>query len=309
MSIDTIQRVNEALKGIVWGPPMLILIAGTGIYLSIGTGFIQAGKFGYMWKNTIKTLFKSDDSETETKSQNVTPFQAVTTALAGTVGVGNVAGVAGAIVSGGPGALFWMWVSAFLGMAVKYAEIVLAVHFRQTAEDSAFYGGPMYYIEKGLNMKWLALLFSVFGGLCCFGIGNAVQSAEIASAVNTLTASDASVATGAVLAVITAVSVVGGIKRIAAITSLLVPIMALFYLLGSVVILGSNLSEIPAAFALIFREAFSVNSAASGVSGYLLMNAVRYGFARGVFSNEAGLGSSPIAHASASAADPTIQGL
>ena len=308
MSYDTIHRLNDSLNGLVWGPAMLALIIGVGIYLSFGTGFIQVTKFGYMWKNTIASLFRADSGGTK-GSENITPFQALTAALAGTAGVGNIAGVAGAIAKGGPGALFWMWVSAFFGMAVKYSEIVLALRYRQTDAEGKFYGGPMYYMEKGLGTKGLAVVFSLFGGLCCFGIGNAAQASEISAAIEALTGLDNGVMIGLLLAAITAAALLGGIRRISNVTSYLVPFMALLYAFAAIVILGSNLEKLPAAFGLIFRDAFNSGSAVNGIIGYLFADSARYGIARGVFSNEAGLGSSPIAHAAADAKGPVEQGL
>ena len=311
--METIAKINDVINDAVWGPIMLLLIVGTGVYLTFGTGWIQIRKFGYAMKNTIATLFKKGEEGTANHSDgtNVTPFQAVSTALASTVGVGNVAGVAGAIFSGGPGAVFWMWVSAVFGMATKYSEIVLSIKYRQVDENGTYYGGPMYYIEKGLNMKWLAVIFALFGGLCCFGIGNATQAGEISAAVNNITGADfdSSMITGIVLAAVTGIVIIGGIKRISTITSYLVPFMALFYILGGIIIILSNIAEVPRAFGLIFSEAFSVKAAAGGVGGYAITRAMRFGIARGVFSNEAGLGSAPIAHAASSTKDPVKQGL
>ncbi len=311
--LDKITEINGSINGVVWGPIMLVLIVGAGIYLTARTGFLQAGKFGFMWRNTIGSLFGKNKTKSKKDSKNVTPFQAVSTALASTVGVGNVAGVAGAIAVGGVGAVFWMWISAFFGMATKYSEIVLAVKFRQVDENGVHYGGPMYYIEKGLgkSWKWLACVFALFGGIASFGIGNATQAAEISVAVNSLTGSgyDSSVITGIVLALITAVVVIGGIKRISTITSYLVPFMALFYIIGGVGIILLNISLVPAAFAKIFSQAFSFQAVGGGIGGYVIMQAMKNGVARGVFSNEAGLGSAPIAHAASSEKEPVKQGL
>ena len=309
--MERIESFNGWLNNIVWGPFMLMLIVGTGIYLSIRCNFLQATKFGHMWKNTMGTLIGKNRQKHDKNSVNVSPFEAVSTALASTVGVGNVAGVAGAIVSGGVGAVFWMWVSAFFGMATKYSEIVLALKYRQTDENGVHSGGPMYYIEKGLNMKWLAVVFAIFGGLACFGIGNATQAAEISVAVNNLTGSgyDSSMITGIALAGLTAIVILGGIKRISRFTSYLVPFMALFYIIGGIVIICMNITAIPAALGAIVSEAFSFKAAGGGILGYTIMRGMRYGIARGVFSNEAGLGSAPIAHAASSTKDPVKQGL
>jgi AGCS family alanine or glycine:cation symporter len=320
--LGIVQKVNGTINGLVWGPPALILIVGTGIFVSIGTRFIQAGKFKHMWDNTIMTLFRKGKEGTARLSDgtNVTPFQAVCTALASTVGVGNVAGVAGAIAAGGPGAVFWMWVSAFFGMATKYSEIVLALKYRQTTQDGTYHGGPMYYIEQGIGgkgEKWkgfakvLAIVFAIFGGLACFGIGNATQAGEISVAVNNLTGSnfDSSIITGIVLALLVGIVIIGGIKRIGVVTSYLVPFMSVFYILCGIIIIGMNIIHVPQALGFIVKEAFSFRAVGSGVFGYAIMVAMRRGIARGVFSNEAGLGSAPIAHAASSTKDPVKQGL
>ncbi len=307
-----IEDINNAVHGVVWGPIMLLLLLGTGVFFSVRCGFIQATKFGYIWRNTIATLFKKGETDAHrSDGTNVTPFQAVSTALGSTIGVGNVAGVAGAIVAGGPGAIFWMWVSAFFGMCTKYAEIVLAVHYRQVGPDGTHYGGPMYYIEKGLHMKWLAVLFALLGGLASFGIGNATQAAEISVAVNNLTGTgfDSSLITGIVLVVLVGVVVFGGMKRISTVTSYLVPFMALFYIVIGVTVIVFHAGDVPAVFRNIFASAFSFEAVGGGIFGYAILLAMQNGFARGVFSNEAGLGSAPIAHAASSTKDPVRQGL
>ena len=320
--MELLAKINGFINDLVWGPPALLLIVGTGIFLTLGVKFIQASKFGHTWKNTIMTMFKKGEAGTGKKSdgKNVTPFQAVCTAMASTVGVGNVAGVAGAIALGGPGAVFWMWLSAFFGMATKYSEIVLAVNYRQVSKDGAHFGGPMYYIEQGIGARggnWktfakvLAIIFAIFGGLACFGIGNATQAGEISVAVNNLTGSkfDSSLITGIVLALLVGLVIIGGIKRIGLVTSYLVPFMAAFYIICGVVIIAMNITSVPAAFGYIVREAFSFRAVGSGIFGYAILVAMRRGIARGVFSNEAGLGSAPIAHAASSMKDPVKQGL
>ena len=307
-----IEDINNAVHGVVWGPIMLLLLLGTGVFFSVRCGFIQATKFGYIWRNTIATLFKKGETDAHrSDGTNVTPFQAVSTALGSTIGVGNVAGVAGAIVAGGPGAIFWMWVSAFFGMCTKYAEIVLAVHYRQVGPDGTHYGGPMYYSEKGLHLKWLAVLFALLGGLASFGIGNATQAAEISVAVNHLTGTgfDSSLITGIVLVVLVGVVVFGGMKRISTVTSYLVPFMALFYIVIGVTVIVFHAGDVPAVFRNIFASAFSFEAVGGGIFGYAILLAMQNGFARGVFSNEAGLGSAPIAHAASSTKDPVRQGL
>lgn len=304
-----IEAINSAVNGVVWGPIMLILLVGTGIYLTFRTRGLQARRFGYILRNTIGTLFAKDKKKNSSQ-HNLTPFQAVSTALAGTVGTGNIAGVTGAIFVGGPGAVFWMWVSAFFGMMTKYAEIVLAVKYRQVDEKGAHYGGPMYYIEKGTGQKWLAILFALLGGIACFGIGNIAQSTEIAGAVQSLTGLDP-LYTGIILAILTAIVVIGGVKRIGQVASYLVPFMAIFYIVAGLAIIVLRITDVPAALASIFTQAFSLEprEIGGGVAGYTIMVAMQQGVARGVFSNEAGLGSAPMAHAASDTQEPVEQGM
>ncbi len=305
--LKAVETVNGVLNDFAWGPVMLVLLMGTGIFLTARTGFIQLRKFGYIMKNTVGTLFKG---QKKGHGSNLSPFQAVTTALAGTVGTGNIAGVTGAIFAGGPGAVFWMWVSAFFGMCTKYAEIALAMKFRNTDEKGVHKGGPMYYIENGLgkNWKWLAVIFAILGGLASFGIGNIAQTNEIAGAVNGLFGVDPLI-TGIILAIVVAIVVIGGVKRIGQVTSYLVPFMAIFYILAGIILIVMSIPQLPAAFGAIFSNAFSLRSAGGGVFGYVIMQAMRQGFARGVFSNEAGLGSAPIAHAASSTEEPAEQAI
>ncbi len=305
--VKAIETVNSAVNSFAWGPIMLVLLVGTGIYLSIRTGFLQVRKFGYIMKNTVGSLFRKTDKD---HGENLSPFQAVTTALAGTVGTGNIAGVTGAIFVGGPGAVFWMWVSAFFGMCTKYAEIALAIKFREKDKDGRHHGGPMYYITYGLgkNWKWLAVVFAVLGGFASFGIGNIAQSNEIAGAMNGLFGIDPLV-TGIILAVIVAIVILGGVKRIGQVTSYLVPFMAIFYILAGIAVVVMRITDIPSAFAAIFKGAFSFKSVGGGIFGYAIMLAMRQGVARGVFSNEAGLGSAPIAHAASSTEEPVEQAM
>lgn len=302
--MDWLMQVNGAINNIVWGPPILVLIVGTGIYLSLKTGFFSITKLGYILKNTLLKMFdKSQKGEGE-----VTAFQAVATALAATVGTGNIAGVATAIALGGPGAVFWMWVAAILGMTTKFSEVVLAVQYREKTEDGRFVGGPMYYIQNGLHQKWLAMIFAIFGALAAFGIGNMVQSNSVAASL-TATFNVNPWVTGIVLAVITALVIIGGIKRIGAFTEKLVPFMAAIYIAGGLIILIMNAAKIPAAFALIVSRAFTGSAAVGGFAGSTILMSMRYGIARGVFTNEAGLGSAPIAHAAATTDHPVRQGL
>ena len=291
--LELILQINSFINGIVWGPIMLFLLVGTGVYLTVRCGCLQARKFGFMLRSTLGSLFRK--TEKTSGGQNLTPFQAVSTALAGTVGTGNIAGVTGAIFAGGPGAVFWMWVSAFFGMMTKYAEIVLAVKYRQVDGDGTHFGGPMYYIEKGTGHKWLAVLFALLGGVACFGIGNIAQSTEIAGAMQSLVGLPP-LYTGILLAILTAFVVIGGVKRIGQVASYLVPFMAIFYIVAGVAVILLRITDVPAVLASIFTEAFSFRAVGGGVFGYAILVAMRQGFARGVFSNEAGLGSAPMAH-------------
>lgn len=301
--MEFISRINSVINSFVWGPYMLVFLVGTGVFITIATKFFQVTKAKIWIKSTFGSLGKKEKSDA-----NVTPFQAVTTALASTVGTGNIAGIATAIVAGGPGAVFWMWVSAFFGMMTKYGEVVLAIKFRETDNKGVHFGGPMYYIEKGLKLKWLAVLFALFGALASFGIGNMTQSNSMASVINSNFGVPPLV-TGIVIAVLVSLVIVGGIKRIANVTEKLVPIMAVLYVTTSIIVLIINIAKIPTAFAVIFDSAFSLRSVGGGVMGYAIARGMRYGVARGVFSNEAGLGSAPIAHAASNTNNPVRQGL
>ena len=283
---------------------MVFLIAG-GIFLTCKTRLFQFRRFGFTMKNTVGKLFNKN-LHTSDKG-GVSPFQAVTTALAGTIGTGSIAGLATALVSGGPGAIFWMWISALLGMITKFSEIVLALTFREKTEDGSYVGGPMYYIKNGLKKPWLAAIFAAFAMIACIGTGNATQSNSISLIFTSYNVPAWIV--GIILMLVVGVVILGGVKRIASVNEKLVPVMAVFFVLASVVCLFINVQRIPAAFALIFKEAFNFKAAFGGVAGYGIMQAMRYGIGRGVFSNEAGLGSAPIAHASSSAKEPVAQGL
>lgn len=286
------------ISGWVWGPPLLILLVGTGIYLTFRIGFLQMRLLPY----SLKLAFtKKQDKKSE---GDISHFQALMTALAATVGTGNIAGVATAIFTGGPGAVFWMWITAFFGMATKYAEAVLAVKYRVEDEDGEMSGGPMYYLERGLGQKWLGVLFALFGAVAAFGIGNLVQSNSVASVVQSTFSVPAWV-TGLVLTIFTALALIGGIKSIGKVTALFVPVMAAFYLLAGLVVMIMNFDLVPAAVALIFTDAFTGEAVAGGALGTV----IRMGVARGVFSNEAGLGSAPIAAAAAKTDLPGRQAL
>ena len=314
--IEAIEKGNGWLNDIVWGIPILVLIVGTGIFLSIRNRGVQIRHFGYAMKNTLGKIFKKS---TAGKGE-VTPFQAMTTALAATVGTGNIAGVTTALVLGGPGAIFWLWITAIIGMCTKYAEVVLAIKFRQRNEKGDWVGGPMYYIVNGLgkNWKWLSIIFSIFGALAAFGIGNAVQIGNITTSVDTAIKafSPAFAGTGTlkwvigvICAIIVALTLLGGIKRLGQVTELLVPIMSLIYIIGSFVVIFGNLDKLGSTFGSIFSGAFNPSAAVGGITGFTLMKCIEWGVKRGVFSNEAGLGSAPMAHAASSETNPVKQGM
>ena len=306
--LEMVTLVNTTVSDFVWGPIMLALLVGAGVFLTFRTGWLQVRQFGFIMKNTIGSLFRRKSSKDH--GSNLSPFQAVTTALAGTVGTGNIAGVTGAIFVGGPGSVFWMWVSAFFGMCTKYSEIALAMKFRDTDASGIHKGGPMYYIENGLgkSWKWLAAVFAVLGGLASFGIGNIAQSSEISGAMSGLFGLDPLV-TGVALTALVAVVVLGGVKRIGQVTSLLVPFMSVFYVAAGVVVILMRITDLPGVLGSIFTSAFSLEAVGGGVFGYAIMVAMKNGFARGVFSNEAGLGSAPIAHAASSTQEPAEQAI
>lgn len=304
--MEIISNITEAANSVIWGPIMLAFLIGAGLLFSISLKFLQFRKFGYMMKNTLLGIF-SKHQHAKDKS-GVSPFQAVATAMAGTIGTGSIAGLATAIAMGGPGAIFWMWISALLGMTTKFSEIVLSLKFREKNKNGEWVGGPMYYIKNGLGLKWLAALFAIFGMCACLGTGNATQSNSIAVGLKATFNIEPWI-TGIVLTVIAAFVILGGMRRIASVNEKMVPLMAVFFVICSVVALVINFKEIPAAFSLIFKEAFNFKSAAGGVAGYGVLTAMHYGFSRGVFSNEAGLGSAPIAHAASSTKDPVKQGL
>lgn len=302
--MEKLMELNSVVNSFVWGPIMLILLVGTGVYLTFRTNFMSLGKLGYILKSTLLKIF----SKEQKGEGEVTAFQAVATALAATVGTGNIAGVATAIALGGPGAVFWMWLSAIFGMTTKYGEVVLSINYREKTPDGRFVGGPMYYIQNGLKWKWLAYIFAIFGGLAAFGIGNMVQSNSVAASLEVSFGVNKLV-TGIVLAALTAIVIVGGLKRIAQVTEKLVPFMAALYILGGLFIIVMNISHIGEAFGLIFGNAFTASAAVGGFVGSTVKNAMTRGIARGVFSNEAGLGSAPIAHAAATTDHPVRQGL
>lgn len=290
------------LGGIVWGPVGIVFLVGTGIFISFRTRFIQFRMFTYAWKLISgKYDDKNDDGE-------ITHFQALSAALSATIGTGNIAGVGTAIALGGPGAVFWMWITALFGMGLKYAEALLSLHFRTIHEDGSVSAGPMYYIEKGIGQKWLGICFALFAAIASFGIGNMVQANSVAEPA--LSAFGVpKLATGIALAVLVFLVIIGGIKRIGRVASKLVPFMSILYVAGALVILFMNIGDIGSAFAQIFVHAFSPSSAAGGFAGAAVASAIRFGVARGVFSNEAGLGSAPIAHGAAMTKEPVREGL
>lgn len=301
--MELITNAVNWLNGIVWGVPMLVLILGVGLYLTFGLKLLTIFKIPFGFKLLWKGRIPGDDS-------GISPFNALMTSLAATIGTGNIAGVATAIFLGGPGAVFWMWMTALVGMATKYAEAVLAVKFRETDERGKHVGGPMYYIKNGLGAKWkwLAICFALFAGIAGFGIGNMVQANSIANALSANFAIPEWI-TGVVLVVLVGAVLLGGIDRISTIAGKLVPIMAIAYIGASTIVLLLHADAIPAAFGLIFTHAFTPSAATGGFAGAAVWAAIRFGVARGVFSNEAGLGSAPIAHAAASTKGPVSQGL
>ena len=305
--MEAITSFVGAINGIVWGPMMLVLILGVGLFLMLGLKLMPILKLGtgfsLLWSG------RSAD-EKDQKEGEIPPYQALMTALSATVGTGNIAGVATAVFLGGPGALFWMWCTALVGMATKYAEAVLAVKYREVDEEGRHVGGPMYYIKNGLGSKWawLGTLFAIFGACAAFGIGNTVQSNSVADVLQSNFGLNVW-ATGIIMMVLVGAVLIGGIKRIGSVAGALVPLMAIAYLVAGLVVLGINSEAIPTALDLIFTNAFTGTAAEGGFAGAAVWMAIRFGVARGIFSNEAGLGSAPIAHAAAQTNDPVRQGL
>ncbi|MFF3103388.1 alanine/glycine:cation symporter family protein [Viridibacillus arvi] len=296
--MDKLNEILGSISGFLWGIPLIVLIVGSGIYLTIRVGALQLR----LLPTALRLVFsKKHASDAE---GDISQFQALTTALAATVGTGNIVGVATAVILGGPGAIFWMWFSAFFGMATKYSEAILAVRFRVKDSKGQMAGGPMYYLEHGLKQKWLAVLFALFGVLASFGIGNGTQSNSVAGVVNSTFKIDPYI-TGIILTIFVGLVILGGIQSIGKVTAVFVPVMALFYLASGLIIIIMNITAVPEAFMTIIKMAFSGEAAAGGAIGA----AIRYGVARGVFSNEAGLGSAPIAAAAAKTDLPGRQAL
>ena len=303
--METFENFLNATSGVIWGPMMLTFLVGVGIYLTVGLRAITWRRLGY----SLRLLWQSRSSASDDKG-DISPFQALMTSLSATVGSGNIAGVATAIYLGGPGAVFWMWVTALFGMASKYGEAVLAVHFREVDELGNHVGGPMYYIKNGLGprWRWLAVLFSIFGALAAFGIGNTVQANTVAAAVESSLHLPVWVS-GLVMAIFTGAVIIGGVRRLGAVASTLVPFMAISYIAGALIIILLNVEQVPTALMTIVHHAFTGTAAAGGFAGSTVLMAIHFGVARGLFSNEAGLGSAPIAHAAAKTNDPVHQGL
>lgn len=299
-------EINDAISNFVWGPFMLFLLLGTGIYLTIRLKGVTVSKLFY----AFKMLFSGMDKEKQKGEGDITPFQALMTSLAATIGTGNIAGVATAIFMGGPGAVVWMWITAFFGMAIKYSEAVLAVKYREKRGTGKFAGGPMYYIKNGMskNWNWLGSAFAIFAAIATFGIGNTVQSNSVARALGQSVGIPYWI-TGLVLALLTYIVIIGGIERIAEVTEKLVPLMAAVYVFGAIWIIVVNIGSLGSAFSLIFKSAFSGHAAVGGFTGATLSQVMRFGVARGVFSNEAGLGSAAIAHAATTTDEPVRQGI
>ena len=314
--LQIIETINTAVNNFIWGVPAMVCIFGVGLYLSIRTNFLQIRKFPYAIRTTLGRIFRKRDAS----DGAITPFQAVCTALAATVGTGNIAGVAGAIAIGGPGAVFWMWISALLGMCTKYAEVTLAVHYREINANGELVGGPMYYIKNGLSKKWhwLAYLFAAFGVLTVFGTGNATQVNTITTAINSAllnynVISESAVSTsnliiGIIIAILIAMILLGGIKRIGHVTEKLVPFMALLYILLGLGVILLNIQNVPSVFASIFRGAFQPRAVTGGIV-LSMFTSLKKGVSRGIFSNEAGLGTGSIAHACADTKKPVKQGM
>ena len=314
--LQTIESINNAVNNFIWGVPAMICIIGVGLYLSLRTGFIQIRKFPYALKTTLGRIFKKK----EASDGSMTPFQAVCTALAGTVGTGNIAGVAGVIAIGGPGAVFWMWISAILGMCTKFTEVTLAVHFRERNKKGDYVGGPMYYIKNGLSKKWqiLAILYSAFGVLTVFGTGNATQVNTITTAIDTAlinfniipesASKTLNLVLGIVIMLLVGMVLLGGIKRIGSVSEKLVPFMALLYIVLAIGVVVLNFERVPAVFHDIVYGAFNPAAVTGGVIGSFFLS-LKKGVSRGIFSNEAGLGTGSIAHACADTSKPVKQGM
>ncbi len=303
--METIFHWINVVNAFIWGPPMMILLIGTGLWLTLGTRFVQVRQFVHAWRLTLKSAFHKGPAESQ--EGDITPFQALMTAISATVGNGNIAGVATAIALGGPGAPVWMWLTGLVGMATKYSEALVGVKYREQAPDGTMSGGPMYVLKNGLGLHWLGWIFALCGAIAALGIGNLVQANSVALVFRTELGIPVWL-TGIGLAILTWLVIIGGIKRIATVAEVLVPVMCIAYFLGGLVIIIIKSAEIPEAFALIFRSAFNGQAAVGGFAGAGVAQAIRYGVARGIFSNEAGIGSAGIAHGAARTRSPARQG-
>lgn len=314
--MDLIEKINNAVNGVVWGPPMLILMGVVGILMTILTRFFQISHFGHWIKNTIGGIFKKKHVTAHTNDKSISQFQSLCTALAATVGTGNIVGVAGAIATGGPGAVFWMWVIAFFGMMTNYSENVLGIYYRKKNAVGEWSGGAMYYLQNGLGSKKhckgigtvLAVMFSIFCFLASFGIGNMTQVNSISKNV-TAAFNIPKEVIGIVLVIAVGAVVIGGLKRIASVTEKIVPFMVILYLLGALAIIVTHITLVPDVFAAIFKSAFGMEAVGGGVVGFGIKQAVVMGMKRGVFSNEAGLGSSVMVHSNSNVKEPVVQGM
>ncbi|MDO5438965.1 MAG: sodium:alanine symporter family protein [Erysipelotrichaceae bacterium] len=316
--IQIISRINDAVGNFVWGLPMLVLLVGTGILMTVLTGFFQISHFKHWVSKTIGAVFTDREvtAHTEKHDKAISQFQSLCTALAATIGTGNIAGVSAAIVSGGPGSIFWMWIVSFFGMMTNYSENVLGIFYRRKNSENEWCGGAMYYLSDGLGSKKgcklisriLAVLFSIFCTLAAFGIGNMSQVNTIATNMTTVFGIPAYI-TGFVLMILAGLVIIGGIKRIGAVTEKIVPFMAVAYIIGAFIVVFAHAGQIPAAFASIFRGAFAARAVGGGIVGYGIKQAVTWGMKRGVFSNEAGLGSSVMVHSASNIREPVIQGM
>jgi len=304
--MERFEVILDQINGFLWGPPLMVLMIVGGFYLSVRTNFMQVTKFGHYMDKTIISLFRKSEKNDNAKG-DISPFQALNTAMSATMGVGTLAGTATAIAMGGPGAIFWMWVVAFFGITTKFSEITLAMHYRYKNDKGEWVGGPMIYIERGLKQKWLAKFFAIAGAIAAFGIGNMVQANTAASAMERAFGIPP-LYSGIGAAILIGLVLLGGIKRIGYVAEKIIPTLGLMCIISCLIIVMTNATHVPSAFGLIFGGAFTFQGAMGGFAGASVMIALRMGLARGIFSNEAGLGSGPIAHATAKADHPAKQG-
>jgi AGCS family alanine or glycine:cation symporter len=306
--ISNVDSINQTLNNFIWGPVMLVFFLGVGLMFTLRSKLFQITHFKLWMNHTILACFRKEGVLKTKDKHSISQFQSLCTALAATIGTGNIAGVATAIAAGGPGAIFWMWVSAFFGMMTNFAENTLGIKYRYKNEKGFWIGGAMIYIERGLGLKWLAVIFSIFCATASFGIGNMAQIQSISSSLHN-SFGIPQLLTGIVIAAFVSLVIMGGIKRIASVTEKIVPFMALFYMAGGIVVILANFEAVPGAFASIFREAFNFKAATGGVAGYGIALAMKKGISRGVFSNEAGLGSSVMVHSASDVKEPVVQGM